>query len=136
FSVVLIVAGAIVLSVFRLNLGIDFTSGTRADIQTNGEAPAEEVEEELAAMDMQPESITTAGEGTVVARYSNDLSQEQVTEMQSTFDEMYGEQPMISTVSPAIGQELVRNAIYALAIASAAIILYATIRFEWRMALP
>ncbi|WP_020008544.1 protein translocase subunit SecDF [Salinicoccus albus] len=136
FSIVLIVAGAIVLSIFRLNLGIDFTSGTRADIQTNGEATAEEVEEELVSMDMQPENITTAGEGTVVARYNTDLSQDQVTEMQSTFDEMYGEQPMISTVSPVIGQELVRNAIYALAIASAAIILYATIRFEWRMALP
>lgn len=136
FSIVVIGAGAIVLSVFWLNLGIDFTSGTRADIQTNGEATAEQVEEELVSMNMQPESITTSGEDTVVATYTTDLSQEQVTEMQSTFDEMYGEQPMVSTVSPVIGQELVKNAIFALSLASIAIILYASIRFEWRMGLP
>jgi protein-export membrane protein, SecD/SecF family len=56
--------------------------------------------------------------------------------MQTHFNEMYGNEPMISTVSPVIGQELAQNAIIALIIASVGIIIYASIRFEWRMALP
>ncbi|TVT29325.1 protein translocase subunit SecDF [Salinicoccus cyprini] len=135
-SGVLILAGLIVLSIFRLNLGIDFTSGTRADIETNGEATVEQVEAELSAMDIPPDSITTSGENMVVARYAEDLSQDEVTEMQDTFEELYGSQPAISTVSPVIGRELAQNAAMALAIASLGIVLYASIRFEWRMALP
>ncbi|GGA66418.1 protein translocase subunit SecF, partial [Salinicoccus roseus] len=72
----------------------------------------------------------------VVVRYAENLPQDSVTEMQSTFDDLYGSEPAISTVSPVIGQELAKNAVIALAIASIGIILYATIRFEWRMALP
>ena len=56
--------------------------------------------------------------------------------MQTHFSELYGSEPMVSTVSPVIGQELVQNAIIALIIASIGIIIYASIRFEWRMAVP
>ncbi|WP_411844190.1 protein translocase subunit SecDF [Salinicoccus sp. HZC-1] len=136
FSIATIVVGAIILSIFRLNLGIDFTSGTRADIETDGAGNVEQVEEELESMGLSPESITTSGEDTVIAKFTKHLSQDEVTEMQSTFSELYGSNPMISTVSPVIGQELVRNAVFALALASIGIILYASIRFEWRMALP
>ncbi|WP_372907564.1 protein translocase subunit SecDF [Salinicoccus roseus] len=136
FSLGTILVGLLILSIFKLNLGIDFTSGTRADIQTDGEATVEQVEEELEAMDLSPDSITTSGEDMVVARYTEDLPQDAVTKMQSTFDELYGSEPAISTVSPVIGQELAKNAVIALAVASIGIILYATIRFEWRMALP
>ena len=136
FSLGTILVGLLILSIFRLNLGIDFTSGTRADIQTDGEVTVEQVEEELEAMHLSPDSITTSGEDMVVVRYAENLPQDSVTEMQSTFDDLYGSEPAISTVSPVIGQELAKNAVIALAIASIGIILYATIRFEWRMALP
>ncbi|WP_434122202.1 protein translocase subunit SecDF [Salinicoccus roseus] len=136
FSLGTVLVGLLILSIFRLNLGIDFTSGTRADIQTDGEATVEQVEDELEAMDLSPDSITTSGEDMVVARYTEDLPQDAVTKMQSTFDDLYGSEPAISTVSPVIGQELAKNAVIALAIASIGIVFYATIRFEWRMALP
>lgn len=136
FSLGTVLVGLLILSIFRLNLGIDFTSGTRADIQTDGEATVEQVEDELEAMDLSPDSITTSGDNMVVVRYAENLPQDDVTEMQSTFDELYGSEPAISTVSPVIGQELAKNAVISLAIASIGIILYATIRFEWRMALP
>ena len=136
FSLATILVGLIILSIFRLNLGIDFTSGTRADIQTGGEATVEQVEEQLQEMDLPPDSITTSGEDMVVVRYTENLPQDSVTEMQTTFDDLYGSEPAISTVSPVIGQELAKNAVIALAIASVGIILYASIRFEWRMALP
>lgn len=135
-SGLMIVAGTVILFIFKLNLGIDFTSGTRADITTDGNVTESEVTEELRDLGVPAESITMSGEDTFVARYATDLSQEEVTDLQNHFNELYGSEPMISTVSPVIGQELVQNAIVALIIASIGIIIYTSIRFEWRMALP
>ncbi|WP_017548725.1 protein translocase subunit SecDF [Salinicoccus carnicancri] len=135
-SIAMIIAGAFVLAIFRLNLGIDFTSGTRADITTDGSATVEQVEQELEDMDIPPTSITTSGDDSFTARYNTDLSQDQVTGMQERFSELFGADPMISTVSPVIGQELAQNAMFALALAAVGVILYASIRFEWRMGLP
>lgn len=135
-SGLIVAAGIVILFIFKLNLGIDFTSGTRADIVTDGNATVEQVESELETLGIPPENLTMSGEDTIVARYGTDLPQEDVTAMQSHFNELYGNDPMISTVSPVIGQELVQNAIIALIIASIGIIIYASIRFEWRMAVP
>lgn len=133
-SGLMILAGIVILFIFKLNLGIDFTSGTRADITTDGTANESAVTQELEDLGLPAESITMSGEDTFVARYTTDLSQEQVTGLQNHFNEQYGSEPMISTVSPVIGQELVQNAALALIIASIGIIIYASIRFEWRMA--
>lgn len=135
-SGVLIVAGIVVLFIFKLNLGIDFTSGTRADIQVTDGVTAETVNNELKDLEVEPESISTSGNNTVVARYATDLNKEEVANVQSYFKEKYGAEPMLSTVSPVIGQELVRNAGLALLYAAIGIIIYVTIRFEWRMGLP
>ena len=135
-SGVLIVAGIAVLFIFKLNLGIDFTSGTRADIQVTDGVTAETVNNELKDLGVEPESISTSGNNTVVARYATDLNKEEVANVQSYFKEKYGAEPMLSTVSPVIGQELVRNAGLALLYAAIGIIIYVTIRFEWRMGLP
>ncbi|HJB79247.1 MAG TPA: protein translocase subunit SecDF [Candidatus Nosocomiicoccus stercorigallinarum] len=135
-SGVIILVGAIILSIFKLNLGIDFTSGTRADIVVEDSTTEESVREDLTTLKLEPESLTKSGGNTVVARYSKDLNKDQIAELQQFFEEKYGETPMTSTVSPVVGQELVKNAIKALLIASVAIIIYVSIRFEWRMGLP
>lgn len=56
--------------------------------------------------------------------------------MKDHFKKDYGAEPNVSTVSPTVGKELAKNAMFALAIASIGIILYVSIRFEWRMAVP
>lgn len=135
-SGLIIVAGIAILSIYRLNLGIDFTSGTRADIVAESNTTEQSVRDDLVELGLEPESLTKSGDKTVVARYSKDLDKNQIAELQSFFEEKYGETPMTSTVSPVVGQELVKNAIKALLIASVAIIIYVSIRFEWRMGLP
>ena len=47
----------------------------------------------------------------------------------------FGDNPQINTVSPLIGQELAKNAVTALILASIGIIIYVSLRFEWRMGL-
>lgn len=135
-SGLIIVAGIAILSIYRLNLGIDFTSGTRADIVAESNTTEQSVRDDLVELGLEPESLTKSGDKTIVARYSKDLNKNQIAELQTFFEEKYGQTPMTSTVSPVVGQELVKNAIKALLIASVAIIIYVSIRFEWRMGLP
>src|SRR5699024_10031990 len=102
FSSLMIIVGIVILFIFKLNLGIDFTSGTREVIVNESIATEDEVSRELEKLDMTPEALTESGDDTYVACYSTELSQEQVTEMQNHFNDVYGHEPMISTVSPTI----------------------------------
>ena len=47
----------------------------------------------------------------------------------------YDNEPNVSVVSPIVGEELVKNAVFALAIASVGMILYVTFRFEFFFAI-
>src|SRR5699024_11096569 len=67
---------------------------------------------------------------TAVTRFDSVLSEEKNTEVKNYLKDKYGHEPSVSVVSPIVGQELVRNAVMALAIASVGIIVYVTIRFE------
>ncbi|PPA71520.1 protein translocase subunit SecDF [Jeotgalibacillus proteolyticus] len=136
-SAALIVAGMAVLAIFRLNLGIDFTAGTRMDVMTDTSLTEEVIQEDLAALDLEASNITISGENQEVgvARFTEPLGPEKIAEINSYFTDKYGSEPNVSTVDPIIGEELAKNALYALAIASLGIILYVSIRFELYMAL-
>src|SRR5699024_5088340 len=51
-------------------------------------------------------------------------------EVKAYFIDKYEHEPSVSVVSPIVGEELVKNAIFALAIAAVGIIIYVTFRFE------
>ena len=55
--------------------------------------------------------------------------------MSDNIKSKFGDTPQINTVSPIIGQELAKNAMLALIYASIGIIIYVSLRFEWRMGL-
>lgn len=135
FSLAILVAGLVVLGIFRLNLGIDFSSGTRVQIESDQTLTKEEVSKYLDSIDFSSEDIILSGEKntTAVIRYKDDLSQAEILKFQKETTEKYGHKPTVSTVSPTVGKELVKNAIKALALAAIGIIIYVAIRFEWRM---
>src|SRR5690606_10765100 len=58
----LLVAGIIILSIFRLNLGIDFTSGTRVEIDAGKPVTAEEISTELDAINLSSSDIVLSGD--------------------------------------------------------------------------
>ncbi|WP_210366779.1 protein translocase subunit SecDF [Bacillus sp. REN3] len=136
-SGILIGAGLIVLLIFRLNLGIDFSSGTRVEIMSDKTLKAEQIKEELKAVNLDTDDIVISGEnGEIgVARFKGVLSKNEISELKSHFKEEFGAEPNVGTVSPTIGKELAKNAMIALLIASIGIIIYVTIRFEIYMAL-
>lgn len=136
-SGVLITAGIIVLFVFKLNLGIDFSSGSRVEIMADKSLTTEELKSELKKVDIEADDITLSGDNQEIGaiRVKGDLSKDKIAELKTELKKTYGHEPNISTVSPTIGKELAKNAFYAVLIASVGIILYVTIRFEVYMAL-
>ncbi|KAB2495619.1 protein translocase subunit SecDF [Priestia endophytica] len=136
-SIVITIAGIILLSTMKLNLGIDFASGTRVDIQADSALTQQEVTKELAEINMETEDITLSGQNNerATAQFKGALSKDEIAKIKDHFDEKYGTEPSISTVSPTIGRELAKNALYAVLIASLGIVIYVSIRFEWKMAL-
>ncbi|QFT90016.1 bifunctional preprotein translocase subunit SecD/SecF [Bacillus sp. THAF10] len=137
FSGAMIVVGIILLAAFRLNLGIDFSAGTRVEILSDNSLTAEEVSEELASIDFEPKDVVLAGNNNeiAVARYVDDFSQTEIAEIKQHIEGKYGSEPSVSTVSPTVGKELARNAFFAVLIAAIGIIIYVTIRFEWLFAI-
>ena len=134
-SIITIVIGMIVIGVFRLNLGIDFTQGTRVEITSDAALSKEQVESFLSESGFETEDVVISGDDSnlAVTRYTDEFSQEEINDLKSAAVEEYGVEPNVSTVSPTVGQELAKNALYALLIAAIGIVIYATLRFEWRM---
>ncbi|WP_186576512.1 protein translocase subunit SecDF [Aquibacillus kalidii] len=137
-SIVLVLAGVICLGVFRLNLGIDFTSGSRVEVLAENALTQEEVENDYEELGLNPDGkIVISGDESeiAVARFDKELDQGTVTKIRTYFSDKYGSDPNVSTVSSVVGEELAKNAFLAVLYASIGIIIYVTIRFEIYFAL-
>lgn len=136
-STIILVAGIIVLGVFKLNLGIDFSQGTRVEIGAEQALTKQEVVDYLDKIGFANEDVIISGDDkkTAVMRYKDDFSQQEVLDFKAAISEKYGQDPSLSTVSATVGKELAKNAIKALAFAALGIIIYVAVRFEWRMGL-
>lgn len=137
FSSAVTIAGIIILLVFKLNLGIDFASGARIEVQSDHKLTTEQVEKDFESLGMDPDTVVLSGEKSNigVARFVGVPDKETIAKVKTHFKDKYGTEPNVSTVSPTVGKELARNALYAVAIASIGIIIYVSIRFEYKMAI-
>ncbi|MCJ7839927.1 protein translocase subunit SecDF [Lederbergia sp. NSJ-179] len=135
FSSILIVAGIIILAVFRLNLGIDFSSGTRIEIDAGKPITKEEIGLELKELGINTQDIVLSGveKEIGVARYKEELNHKEIADLKAHFVDKYGNEPNVSTVSSTVGKQLIKNAFYALLIAALGIIIYVSFRFEFAM---
>ncbi|RKQ37889.1 protein translocase subunit SecDF [Oceanobacillus halophilus] len=134
---ILLVLGVISFILFQINPGIDFTSGSRVEVVSESSLTTEEVEQGFEELGYTTKSIVLSGDNNEIAvtRFEDVLTESQVAKVQQYFSDKYGQDPTVSVVSPIVGQELVKNAIYAVAIASIFIIIYVTFRFEFFFAI-
>ncbi|MGH0940119.1 protein translocase subunit SecDF [Bacillus mycoides] len=134
FSVVVVIAGAIILPIFKMNLGIDFASGTRIDLQSKQALTVSDVHKDFNELkiDVKEENIVPTGNDNkgIAVRTLGVLSKDEIAKTKTFFHDKYGTDPNVSTVSPTIGKEIARNAFIAVLIASAVIVLYVSIRFR------
>ena len=134
-SAVLLLTGVVVLGIFKLNLGIDFSSGTRVEIQAEQPLVSEEIIDYLEEIGHPSSDIVISGETSNIGviRFKDDFKQEEVNQFKSDIAQEFGVEPNISTVSSTVGEELAKNAVYALLLAMLGIVIYVAVRFEWRM---
>lgn len=137
FSTILILSGAIILGIFRLNLGIDFSAGTRVEINTGKPLTTEEVKSELTEIGFPTDDIVLAGNQNEigVAKYKGVFNKTDIAKLKTHYADKYGSEPNVSTVSSTVGKELVKNALKALLVAAIGIIIYVSFRFEFAMGL-
>ncbi|MFS0780790.1 protein translocase subunit SecDF [Bacillus sp. 1P06AnD] len=137
-SIAVTVIGIIFLFVFKLNLGIDFTSGTRVQVTSDKPVTAEAIKDDFKTLGLTADDVVLSGENNknAVARMVGVMDKGEISKAKEYFNKKYGHEPNVSTVSPTVGKELAKNAFYSVLIASIGIIIYVSIRFEWRMALP
>lgn len=134
----LLVLGIIILFVFKLNLSIDFTKGTRIEILADQPLTQEMVSAELNKLDISTDDIVISGEenNIGVARLTDVLSQEEISEIKTELNDVYGSEPNVSSVTPTVGKEIAKNALKGLLITCLGLIVFVSFRFEWRMAIP
>ncbi|WP_433743379.1 protein translocase subunit SecDF [Falsibacillus pallidus] len=137
FSGITVLLGLIFLIIFKLNLGIDFISGTRVELLSKDSLTKNQIEAQFDELNMKPDEVVLSGNKNEigVAQFKGVLSQKEIADVKTKFTKKLGNEPNVSTVSPTIGKELAKNAIKSVIIASIGIIIYVTLRFELYMAL-
>ena len=139
-SLVLIIPGFICMGMRGFNFGIDFTGGTIMDLRFEQPVTLSDVRASLAKYDLDGSTIQLAGAESGIESSENvmirtvDLEENQRKEVMASLTQDVGPYTVLreEKVGATIGGELITNAVLALVISWALIILYVAYRFEWR----
>lgn len=139
-SLILIIPGFICMGVRGFNFGIDFTGGTIIDLHFEHPVTLADIRTSLAKYDLDNSTIQLSGTESGVESSENamirtvDLEENQRKEVMATLAQDVGPYTVLreEKVGATIGGELITNAVLALVISWALIILYVAYRFEWR----
>lgn len=120
-----------------MNLGIDFTSGTTLTIQSDEAIDQDTLESQLEELGLDPSSVKINGsESNIASVYLKDaVDADTMSTVKASLQETYGHEVTDNTVTPVIGQELVRNAVIISVLAWIGILIYMSVRFKWDYAL-
>ena len=139
-SLILIIPGFICMGVRGFNFGIDFTGGTIIDLHFEHPVTLADIRTSLAKYDLDNSTIQLSGTESGVESSENamirtvDLEENQRKEVMAALAQDVGPYTVLreEKVGATIGGELITNAVLALVISWALIILYVAYRFEWR----
>jgi preprotein translocase subunit SecF len=121
-SGLLILASIISLSVWHLKLGIDFTGGSLLEVKYAGTVPANsEIKDKLAQFNLGEVNVTPAENNSVILRFK-DIDEATHQNILHSLGDV--EEKSFESVGPVIGAELMRRAIYAIALVILMIVIY------------
>jgi preprotein translocase subunit SecF len=133
FSLIVIIPGIISLVLFGLNLSIEFTGGSRLTLAFPKELSSNQISSLQSVFTQNKIKVATIEKsgGTVFVR-SGPVDEKQDILIMGEIKKSLGsvDQQSYETVGPTIGLETLRNAIYALIVASILIVLYITWSFR------
>ncbi|MFB4330915.1 protein translocase subunit SecF [Paenibacillus sp. CR_12] len=135
-SIVITILGLVFLLTRGLNYGVDFQSGSNVDISLSKPLTTEQINTILEDAGIGEDASVTPGNDRVNIRFSEVLTEDQDQKLRSGIEKLDEKATFeINTVDPEMAKELGRNAIYAVLISCIGIIIYVSIRFEWRFAI-
>src|SRR5690625_5245361 len=127
------VIGILLLIFLKLNPGIDFMSGSRIEVLADHSLTTEEISEELDYLNMEAKSIVFSGDSNEISvmRFDTILDNDDINVLKDHISDKYGHEPNISVVSPTVGHEVVKNAVYTLIIAAMGMMIYVMLIFSF-----
>ncbi len=140
-SAFLFIASLVLVFTKGLNFGIDFTGGTLIQVQYEQKAPVEEIRNTLAkGAIFQKATVTKFGsENEVVVRIptsSTSIQKDIGDELRETLKSTGKfEIRRVDMVGPKVGDALQEKGLMALILALLVILIYVSLRFEWRFAI-
>lgn len=135
-SCIIIIAGIVSLFVQGLNFGIDFTGGTVFQVQFEDNKEISDLRDELGSMGYDGAQIQQMDNGDFQIK-TEFMDQTAQDDFEQQLKDASGSFEVLSTnaVGPSIGQEILLSGILALIVAVVLMVIYITIRFQWRFAL-
>lgn len=135
-SIILTIVGLISLAIFGLNYSVDFRAGSSVDITLSQNLTQEQVAPILENMKASEGTTINPGDNRMTLRFEQVLNEDQEMQLKEEITKLDDKASFeVNTVDPEMAKELARNAIYSVLISCIGIILYVSIRFEWRFAL-
>ena len=134
-SIGLIVVSLFLIAFKGLNLGIDYTGGTLLQVEFPAAASVQEAREALAAVGQEQAVIQAYSERGMIIRLKageETIGQQARDALRQKFGEI--QVLRLEKVGPVVGKELTRGALIALALALVGILLYVSVRFQFRFA--
>ncbi|MBR2067798.1 MAG: protein translocase subunit SecF, partial [Solobacterium sp.] len=116
-----------------INLGIDFSSGTKLTIENVPSEEFDKIDTTLKEIGLSNFKYQTSQDGTVFATSKTVLDADQLEQVTNTFKTNFSDEVEVTDniVTPIVGRDLVRNAIILTLVAWVVMMLYVTFRYEW-----
>lgn len=136
FSITITILGILSLAIFGLNYGIDFRAGTAIDVSISKPVDKDAADKFIAGENLGDYTLTTS-ESRLSIRFKDALDSDQERKFKTDFSEKFDDKASyeVNIVDPEIAREQQTNALVGTLIACIGIIIYITIRFEWRFAI-
>ena len=136
-SIGIIVLGLLVGGIRGLNYGIDFTGGTMMQFDMGKQVTQSEVRDVLEQYELDEEIIFSGDENKeIIIRTTKALENADRMEIVGSFEESFGINEddilAIEQFGPSVGKELQRNALLAILISALGMLIYISIRFQWK----
>ena len=148
FSILLSILSVVAWATLGLNFGIDFKGGTTIRTESTTAFEVGEYRDALQGLGLEDVSITEVfdpsfGENKHVAQVrigagesTEAMSPEQIATVEAALKQVDPNVTFaaVESVGPKVSGELIKTAVYAVLAASAGILLYIWLRFEWQFA--
>jgi len=125
FSVLLLIASIGVLSMWGLNLGIDFKGGTLMEVRFSEEISKESVEASLEEIELKSLTVQPTDNNGILVRYlaSDEAANEKVLKKLQDLDES-AQQVRVDFIGASVSDQITKKAVQAVVVAVMVIALY------------